>query len=97
MQRLSKRYIVAYDLHLKTEENYRHVADAIESCGNAFEVQESVWIVHGHSSRDNIGESVWSVMSEDDKLIVTPITGVFQRGHQEGLRKFLTKHHNSKK
>jgi hypothetical protein len=91
---MAHRFLVSYDLHEKTEKSYKAVKQAIESCGDAIEIQESVWIVFSSKKRDSVSDVVWNAMESDDKLVVTKILGVKHSGHDGSLSKFLEDHQN---
>jgi hypothetical protein len=89
---MSSRYLVSYDLHKKNDKKYKAVASAIQACGDCIEVQESVWFVYSDSKRDHIVETVGTALSDDDKLIVMRIAGIYHKHHAQEVGQWLTDH-----
>lgn len=90
---MAQRYIVAYDLHQASSEDYEMVALAIFACGDAIEIQRSVWLVGSTMDRKQIFEKVRSVTNEAfDKIFVAEIGKTYRVNHTEEVKQFLESH-----
>lgn len=67
-----QRFLITYDLHAGTEEEYEELIKALKREG-AVRVQESVWYLKdedGVRDRTELRDLFWEYMREGDKLLV---------------------------
>lgn len=86
---MKKRFIVAYDLHNASTSNYEKVSEAIKRCGDAVEVQLSVWLLSSSLTKDEISDTTRSAISDKDKLFIAEILGTYRQNAPIEVQEFL--------
>lgn len=61
-------YLVAYDID--EGDDYEALWEAIQGCGDAERIQESVWLLSSQMSRDDILETVAQHIESDERVLV---------------------------
>ena len=62
-------YFVTYDLY-DPGQNYEAVEKAVQQCGDAGKVLQTVWYLSSAMSGEQIRSKVWSAMDANDRLLV---------------------------
>lgn len=66
---MANNLFVSYDL-IEPGQHYDNVIAEIKKLGNWVKVNYSLWYVNSNISTSEAAKRVWSVMDENDKLIV---------------------------
>lgn len=70
---MANNYIISYDL-ISPGQPYRHVQDAIESCGAWGKLEFSLYYVNSSLSINQVSNTIRAVMDENDSLVVVNVS-----------------------
>ncbi len=62
-------YVVTYDLY-NPGQNYAAVEKAVQACGKAGKILQTVWYLSSSMTGEQIRSKVWAAMDANDRLLV---------------------------